>query len=446
MDKHLAQQAALGASAAVATWRRVARSPAFVGLFLAVLIVLLALPRLAGPSWWALANPFDLRESEGNTLQWEHIIIFNAFHATLQADAAPAATRSYDSNNYRALLINYLSAIFAYWLDSSFASYALMDLIGWWLAAWTLYYLARHLDVDKSSSLIAAVLLAASPLLVSKMWNHGLNVAHFSSLVPCFFASMLLFSNNKLHFIYRTLLLACILYVASITYQYQWIIVPCLLSLAIVEQRRVIWILSIIIAVFLFVVVTILTYQTLGVVGISVQPALNDPLALVRARLMLAVGGDVSTSMRSFLVPVGLTDLVELLIRSYHPFVIVLSGLGLIFAHTRLRILVVTGTMLGIATSYFNPVSWVAMNGYPFMYISAGLALVQGPRWLTATLAGFGSSRWPQAAARIATGSEVLARSITVVLILLAVWSTNGDLFGDYDFAQQWWGFYYLPW
>ena len=81
------------------------------------------------------------------------------------------------------------------------------------------------------------------------------------------------------------------------------------------------------------------------------------------------------------------------------------------------------------------------MNGYPFLYISAGLALVQGPRWLADTVARISSRRYPQSAARIASGSGVLARLSTVVLLLLAMWSTNGDLFGDYNFAQEWWGY-----
>ena len=81
------------------------------------------------------------------------------------------------------------------------------------------------------------------------------------------------------------------------------------------------------------------------------------------------------------------------------------------------------------------------MNGYPFLYISAGLALAQGPRWIADTAARIGSRRWPQSAERIKSGSRVLAELGTVVLLLLAMWSTNGDLFGDYSFAQQWWSY-----
>ena len=182
MDKHSAQQSSRAASlttkpslrrwlgnAGSATWLQAVQSPAFVGLFLAVLILLLAWPRLTGPPWTALQMSFDLRESEGNTLQWEHDILFKSFHATLYSDAESAVKSDYSTNQYRALLPTYVSAVFAWWLDSSYKGFALVDLLGWWTGAWALYYLARRLDTDGFSALTGAVLLAASPLLVSKM-------------------------------------------------------------------------------------------------------------------------------------------------------------------------------------------------------------------------------------------------------------------------------------
>ena len=438
MQERLAQHPSQGSSAAVATWLRVVWSPAAVGLFLAVLIVFLAWPRLTGPSWTALAMPFDLRESEGNTLQWEHSIVFASFRATLQYDAASAVQHHYNTNQYRALLPTYVSAIFAYWLDSSYKGLALVDLLGWWVAAWALYYLARRLDAGHLSALTAAVLLAASPLLVGKMWNHGLNVAHHSSLVPCFLVALLLLADQRLALGWRVVGLASVLYVASLTYQYQWIIVPCLLSLAVVERWRWTWSLSIVAAAILFVGMTFLTYQTLGFVGLSVSSQSNDPLAVVSSRLALVMGGDVPGLGGSFLRSLGV------LIKSYHPYIVVLSMLGLIFADARLRILVCVGTVLGLTSYSFHPVSWVAMNGYPFLYISAGLALAQGTRWIADFVAQISSKKYPRFAEQITTGSRVLAGLSTVVLILLAVLSTNTDLLGEYGFAQQYLG--YIAW
>ena len=438
MGKYLAQQSSQASSAAVATWLQVVRSQAFVGLFLAVLIVLLAWPRLTGPPWTALQMPFDLRESEGNTLHWEHNILFDSFRATLQSDAASAVKRSYSTNQYRALLPTYVSAIFAWWLDSRYKGFALVDLLGWWVATWALYYLARRLDTDRFPALIAAVLLSASPLLVSKMWNQGLNVAHHSSLVPCFLIALIFFDDNRLGSIRRIAALTSVLYAASLTYQYHWIIAPFLLSLAVLDRRRWTCIISVVVAVVLFIAVTLLTYQIMSAAGVSVYSSLNDPLAAVNSRLTSVVKGGV-IGLEYSLFP------LKLLVKSYHPFIISLSILGVIFARTRLRILLFTGTVLALVTGDLYPLPWTAMNGYPFMYISAGLALVRGPRWLSATVAGIGNSRWPQYAARIASGSRLLARSSTVVLILLALWSTNTDLLGDYSFAQQWWDFTYVP-
>ena len=433
MKERLAQHTSQGSSATVATWLRVVWSPTSVGLFLAVVIILLAWLRLTGPSWQALRMPFVLRESEGNTLAWENDILFNVLRATLQSEAA-AAVESYGTNQYRALLPAYVSAIFTYWLNSSYKGFALVDLLGWWFGAWGLYCLARRLDTDHLSALIAAVLLATSPLLIAKMWNHGLNVVHHSSLVPYFLIALILFHETRIKPLYWTTLLAFVLYAASLTYHYQWIIAPCLLSLVIVDRRRWTRIISIVAALFLFFAATLLTYQVLNAVGISVQPSLNDPVAVVRWSLTHAMEGDVTILMRSFV------GSVELLIQAYHPFAISLSVLGLIFASARLRILVLTGTILGLITGYLHPWPWVAMNGYPFMYISAGLALVQGPRWLADLVVWISNRMYPHSAEWVKSKSRILTGLSTGALILTAVFSTNIDLFGDYSFAQQWSG------
>ncbi len=433
MKAHLPLQPAQSSWVAVKKWQHVVRSPAFVGLFLAVLIVFLAWPRLTGPSWTTFQSPFALRESEDNTVQWEQIHIFYVLRATLRSDAGGVGR--YDNLKYRALLPAYVSAIFAYWLDSPHKGFALVDLLGWWVGAWALYYLARRLDVDHLSALTAAVLLTVSPLLIGHMWRNGVHVMHSASLVPCFLAALLLLTDKRLAYSWQVVGLTSVLYIASLTYEYQWIIVPCLLSLTIVEQRRYQWIISIFAAALLFAVMTFLTYQALAAVGLSVHSLSNDPLAVIRGRLTLGVEGGALILVKPF------WGSAELLIKAYHPFIVLLSGLGLIFASARLRILVFAGTVLGLVSGYFQPVSWVAMNGYPFMYISAGLTLVQGPCWLADTTARIGSRKWPQSAERIKSGSRVLAGIGTVVLLLLAMWSTNGDLFGDYSFAQQWWSY-----
>ena len=188
---------------------------------------------------------------------------------------------------------------FAYWLDSSYKGFALVDLLGWWVAAWTLYYLARRLGADHLSALIAAVLLAASPLLISHMWRNAVHVVHSASLVPCFLVALLLLADQRLALGWRVVGLASVLYVASLTYQYQWIIVPCLLSLAVVERRRWAWLLSIVAAAVLFVGMTFFTYQTLGLVGLSVSSQSNDPLAVVNSLLAVAMEGDVPELGRS---------------------------------------------------------------------------------------------------------------------------------------------------
>ncbi len=439
MKAHLTRQPAQRAWAAAKTWQQALRSPAFMGLFLAVLIVLLAWPRFTGPSWWVLGMPFDLLESEGNTVQWEQIHLFNVLRATLESHASNAIEGHYNTDHYRALLPTYIAAIFAWWLDSSYAGFALVDLLGWWVAAWALYYLARRLDTDHLSALTAAVLLAASPLFVGFMWSQGLHVAHSASLIPCFLAALLFLADKHLAFGWRTVGLTCALYIASVTYQYHWIIIPCLFSLVILMQQRLMRILSIATAIFLFVAVTFLTHQILGGAGLAVSFRGNDPLIVASSGIDTGIIFDVIALKEELL------RLSELLIRAYHPFIILLGMIGLTFAHARLRVLLFVGTALGLASGYLYlyPVSWTFMSGHPFIYISAGLALARGPVWLADIMARIGSSRYPQFAERITGGSRVLARLSTVTLVLVAVWSTNADLLGDYSFLQHWWTFRY---
>ena len=279
MKERLAQQPVKDSSAVVAMWLQVVRSQAFVGLFLAVLILLLAWPRLTGPSWTTFQMPFDLRESEGNTVQWEQIHHFNALRATLQSEAGWVIEGSYSTDHYRGLLPIYVSAIFAYWLDSNYRGFALADLLGWWIAAWALYYLARRLDTDHLSALLAAVLLAASPLLISHMWRNAVHVVHSASLVPCFLVALLLLTDKRLVHGWRVIGLVSVLYVASLIYQYQWIIVPCLLAVAVVDRRRWIW--SAFYRNRCYPVRwndSLNAIKSLDLFGLSVHAHLNDPL------------------------------------------------------------------------------------------------------------------------------------------------------------------------
>ena len=215
--------------------------------------------------------PFVLRESEGNTLRGSMTSSSMYSVRPYSLMRQPVLVGSYSTDQYRALLPAYVSAIFTYWLDSSYKGFALVTCSGGGLQPGHSTISLVRLGTDKLSALIAAVLLAVSPLLIGKMWNHGVNVAHHSSLVPCFLIALIIFGDRKLGSTHRIVVLTSVLYVASLTYQYQWIIAPCLLSLAVVGRRRWTCIISIVAAVLLFVAMTFLTYQVLVLVGLSVS-------------------------------------------------------------------------------------------------------------------------------------------------------------------------------
>ena len=97
------------------------------------------------------------------------------------------------------------------------------------------------------SALVAAMLLAASPLMISHMWSQLLHVAHSASLVPCFLVALLLLADQRLALGWRVVGLASVLYVASLTYQIPvgLLCLVCFLS-RFWGKRRLIWILSIV--------------------------------------------------------------------------------------------------------------------------------------------------------------------------------------------------------
>ena len=81
--------------------------------------------------------PFDLRESEGNTVQWEQIHNSPTRSAPRYGPMRGGSIEEgrYNTDHYRALLPTYVSATLAYWLDSSYKGFALVDLLGWWIAS-----------------------------------------------------------------------------------------------------------------------------------------------------------------------------------------------------------------------------------------------------------------------------------------------------------------------
>ena len=229
------------------------------------------------------------------------------------------------------------------------------------------------------------------------------------------------------------------LYAASLTYHYQWIIVPCLLSFAVLGRCRRIFLVSIVSSAALFLAVTLVTFQIMNTVGISVYPSLNDPLAAFRTRITDVFSGDYPELPNLFIPQ------IYSLIRAYHPLVVALSTLGMFLAPTRLRILACVGTVLGLTSDYFHGVSWIIMNGYPFMYISAGLALVQGPLRLAELVARNSSRRWPQSEARITSRSRVLASVSTVVLLLPCRCGVPTEISSvTTTLLNSGWGFYYI--
>jgi hypothetical protein len=404
-----------------------------VGALLAALVLLHAAPRVYGASWLGIASPFAMREREGHTVAWEHVLPAVAVHGMLADDPSPAIREAFNTDHYRALVPIYAAAMLSYWLGSTYWAFAVVDVLAWWLAAWTLYYLARRLGADSVAALLAAALFASSPIAIHQVGAHTAHVASSVSLAPAFLAGLLLVGAERAPLWRRAAGLGAALFAASLCYNYQWIAAPCLLALALRARRPWRWAAAVAAGAGVFLAATALAHLALAGAGLPVRPHLNDPGAVLAARL--------SAWARAGAFPDPwplLSQATQLLLIAYHPLVVALAALGLAFARPDLRLLVGVGTVLGLAGAAVYPVPWVAMHGHPFVYASAGLAVAHGPRALLARLAAAPPvARWrpfPPA-----------APVATALLTLVAVWSTNGDLLGDYGFVARWWGFWYIP-
>ena len=85
-----------------------------VGALLVVLIALMAIPRIIGPSWRVIAMPNQMRLIEGHLVQWESETMFRATKAMVTdlplAEIYPP-TFAFSTDEYRAIVPIFTAAV-----------------------------------------------------------------------------------------------------------------------------------------------------------------------------------------------------------------------------------------------------------------------------------------------------------------------------------------------
>lgn len=288
--------------------------------------------------------------------------------------------------------------------------------------------------------MLGALLLVASPLLVSHMWRHDLHPANFASMALALWAGVVLVDEHR-HAASLAISLGLLLIAASLGYQYQWVLAPLLLVLAATDRRlgprR--GLAAVAGAVTLYLLATA-ALDALLVTTVGPPTEWNNvasqPGGMIRERLQsVRSPGDVLGLLPS-------RYLIEELIRSYHPPLLLAGLAGVALLGGRAALMTLVGLTVSLFSITYYPAPWAATTAYPLVYAGAGTAcaaLGGASVRLLRTLPGARSSRRPLAP----WGSLVLAGRVVALAVALILGAPpNADLLGDTGFLLTWWGYF----
>ena len=418
-----------------------------VGALLMVLIALMAIPRIIGPSWRVIAMPNQMRLIEGRLVQWESETMFRAMKAMVTdlplAEIYPP-TFAFSTDEYRAILPIFTAAVFTNVLGSFYWGSMLADLLWWWGGAMATVALLSRIGIPRGVAVIAGVFAATSPLGVAYVGSGNLHAA--SSLCLPIYSLLIwdaLVAEGR-NPISGGIRIGNVLLAASLTYTYQWVLVPAFGLWLAIGHRCMSRASALLLGFTVFGGLTFVVRQILGFVGLAVTAHINDPLVVLLGR----AGIEDESSAR---VGVALATAVELVkhwagqvpsvlvdtMWSYHPLMIALAVLGFASGSWQLRCWVVITSLIALAQGLIYSVPWVTMTAFPFVYGCAAHGVTAVARW--------GSRRWLK---RDGTGSPSVRKAgsaAAVGVIIVMVLATNIDLVGIDWYVVKWWGFWYVP-
>jgi len=396
---------------------------------LTLLVLALAAARLSGANWYATHKPIGMRLLEGWPASWESIYFLAHLPTFLGDEPSRLGIAPVD---YRTYVNLYLFTQVYGWIGSAYWSLAAIDVFFWSAGAVCTRHLARRLGASDSAALIGATLVAGSPVLISFMWHQDLHLANMASLPIGLWAAAALVQEHRSRLRLAASLAFLLLYLST-TYQYQWIVAPAALLLAAFHPRLGLrrGLIVMVGAVALFLIFTVVIQALLSIAGLGPQGnrlgAVNEPGALVSSRIVDA--GAFGSVLAILPGPRHLTATAE----AYHPIVFCAGLVGLALLGKRALALAALALVapLGFMTLY--PTPWVAMSGYPLVYIGAGVGCARVSTIAAALIH------------RVAPRQRFTTAMSLVATFLLATWLfslTNLDLTGDPSFLLNWWGLY----
>lgn len=395
------------------------------------IVLAMAFARLLTGAWYETSDPFSTRLIDGWPASWEaryYLVHFRTFlgNAPPALGIAPV--------HYRSLFSLFLATSFYAALGSAYWSMALVELLSWVLAAVATYHIARRLGAGPLPSALSGVLVAGSPLFVGTMWAQVFHVSEFASLAFGLWAALALAEQER-SAVRLCLGFGALLYALSLTYQYQWTLVPVLLVLTLSHPQITRWAALLVVggAVALYGAATLVTKAALATAGLAPTEAysnvVSDPSSLVADRLAAV---HTIQDLR-FLLP-SAEGLVRLA-APYHPLVFLVGVAGILLLPRRGLAIGVVMIAVSLAANTLYNAPWTAMSAYPLVYVGASAGCC---RLGSAVASWLEAKGWSGAPFRVERVGVVVSCALVAVLVAL----TNLDLVGQPAFLLQWWSAY----
>ena len=423
-----------------------------LGVLLGVLIVAMAIPRSIGPSWRVIAMPNQMRLMEGRPVQWESETMFRTMKAMvtdLPDDALYPSTFGFSTDEYRALLPIFTASVLASLVGSFYWGSMLADLVWWWGGAMCTVAVLGRLGVPRGVAVLAGMLTAVSPLGVAYIGSGNLHAASSLSL-PIYATAIwdVLFTPRPQPLV-AGLRVGVLLFAASVTYTYQWVLIPTFALVVAIEARTVARGLSLargsslLVGVVVFGALTVGARQALALVGLPVYAHINDPLAvLLGAAGSNGVADSLANAVADGLMAVtrwvqNAPSVLADTVWSYHPMVFSVAVVGCFQAPRSVRTWVAVSSVVAFAQGLIYSVPWVTMTAFPYLYGCAALGVHLLSTLLQKKLATVNA---------LGDVSPKRFRSIIAwVIIVVLILSTNLDVIGIDWYVVKWWGFWYVP-